>query len=169
MIKRLGFLAFVALLISCTSSSNEDSNNSAEKEFIPLAKTEGSNIPDNYRSAVTSKRRGKLKGLKSDGNAWYNFKVNQPFENLKIVITNSNGITDFIWPIENIISNLDSLNTSQNIKVDLLITSENVQVFFDENIRFSFEENLVASDNRIEVYLDGEFVDIPGVLYDLGD
>ncbi|MEP0984227.1 hypothetical protein [Ekhidna sp.] len=168
MIKNLSVLIIAALLMGCSTPSNEQTNDNESQKSIPLVKAEGSFIPEDIRSNVTSKRRGKLKGLKSDGEAWYSFQVVAPFENLKIVITNSRGVTDFIWPIEDIISNLDSLNTVQNIKVDMVFTEESVLVFFGESIRFSFEENLLAADTRIEVYTDGEFRDIPGVLYDVG-
>ncbi|WP_420318639.1 hypothetical protein [Ekhidna sp.] len=167
MLREIIILICAALLLGCTSSTNE--NEASSETIIPLNKIEGEYIPDSIRSNITSKRRGKLKALEADGQAWFNFQINEPFSDLKIALNNSGGVTDFIWPFDDIVASTDSSsNQSQSIKVDVLITQSNVQIFFNESIRYSFEQNLLSTNNKIEVYLDGKHHDIPGVLYDIG-
>ncbi|WP_425391179.1 hypothetical protein [Ekhidna sp.] len=168
MIKKLSIVIMAALILGCTSSSNESSNQ--DSGLIPLEKVEGSAyISDEIHSNITSKRRGKMNKLQADGPAWFSFRLEKSFQELQIIISNNTGSTDFIWPVEDILgSNEGNQDDSADVNVDVLITAEKVEIFFNENIRFSFPDDLTATNNSIEVYLDGELQNLPGILYDIG-
>ncbi len=170
MIRKDLVIIAAALLLGCTSSTKE----STDTVDTPLEKSVGSYIPEDILSTVTSKRRGKLKRLEADGAAWFSFNLTDNFKELKIIITNKEGSTEFIWPVADIRQTSENVQiqneySEELIKVDLLIIENEVKFYFNEYIRFSYNENLISSSNMIEVYLDQELKDLPGVLSDIGN
>ena len=180
MIRQINILLINILLISltfvaCTSTSEK----SSESDTAALTLTEsssGSYISQETQDNVSSKRRGKLSSLQSDGEAWYSFQITESFEELKLELFNYSGTSALIWNT-NANSNasensfqLDNVSMdTANFLVDVVIKKSSIQVFFNEGIEsYTFNKADQSMDYKIQVSLNGESRDLPGILYDIG-
>ena len=169
MFKSIGRLLLISTLIACTSSPNESANG-ASTEFQGLKKELNVSIPEVYSQKVSGKRRGRLNSLKTSGTSWFSFKLEKPSNKLKIVIINTEGNTEFVWPIDNItVNNMDAneqMGSKETIQVDIIIDQQ-IQFYFDNQIKYSSDQNFQSMNNKIEVYLDNISQNIPVTSYNL--
>ncbi|WP_420575199.1 hypothetical protein [Ekhidna sp.] len=174
MVKKLCICVLTGFLMGCGSSGNE-STGSSEMNSSPVLqeKTEGSYIPEEVMSNLAGKRRSKLSNLYSDGPSWFSFRIEEPFRELNINLVGKKLSYKMAWDTE---ADSDSDNplplsnmNQGDFMVDVVLTPGQVQVFFNEGMEsFLFNVDSEKIDARVEVYLDGEYRDLPGVLYDIG-
>ncbi|SNT29590.1 hypothetical protein SAMN05421640_3259 [Ekhidna lutea] len=171
MISKYSIWVVAGLFLACSSSGGESRSTS-----LKLEKSEsGTYINDDVKSSVSSKRRGKLNRLQADGPAWFSFKVPNTFQKLNLQFSNGSSITWKVAGTENLedddslplnIKNSDSTETM----IDVVITPPTVKIFFNEGEEnFIFNASSFSVETKLEVYLDEEIYDTPGILYDLGD
>lgn len=170
MIRNIAFaLSIIGILSACTSSDKESSNTSDNSSFTFDKKDVGVFIPEEVKSNLAGKRRGKLSKLYSDGSSWFSFQVAQPFQELKITFSNQ----EFLWNTNDSSSTeskfLENINLGDTLSVDMVINNSKIQFFFNEGDQsFTYDINSMESTNRVDVALDGQNVDLPGTLYDIG-
>jgi len=173
MIRQINLLLISLAFVACTSTS-EKSNESNTQALTLSESSSGSYISQETRDKVSSKRRGRLSSLQSDGEAWFSFQINESIKELKLELINNTGISVLIWGTDdNTHENsfkLDqvSLDTA-NFLVDIVIKKSSIQVFFNEGIdSYTFNKVDQSMDYKIQVSLNGESRDLPGILYDIG-
>ncbi|WP_370086242.1 hypothetical protein [Ekhidna sp.] len=175
MVRNLSIWLLTAALLGCTSSENESSGTEEVSNSITFeTKVDDTYIPEDVISSIISKRRSKLSNLYSDGASMFNFKIEKEFTELKIILVGKQSSYTMRWSAQSTEGNKNVLpfsNVNQgDFVVDVLLASPGqIQVFFNEGLEsFVFKTENRPIDARVEVYLDGELNDIPGVLYDIG-
>lgn len=172
--KKLGICVLAGLLLGCGSSGNESAGSATENSSpILKEKTEGNYIPAEVMSNLAGKRRSKLSNLYSDGPSWFSFRIEEPFRELNINLLGKKLSYKMAWDTEADSDSDNPLPLSKmnqgDFMVDIVLTPGQVQVFFNEGMEsFLFNVDSEKIDARVEVYLDGEYRDLPGVLYDIG-
>lgn len=172
MIKKIGIWLLIGALVACGTVSNE-SENSGESSLSFEKRSEGSYIPDAVINNLAGKRRSKLSSLYSDGASWFSFRIKEPFKNLRIGLKGQQSSYVMDWSTQVDEQSEDVLplrNVNQgDFMVDVVLNPGEVTVFFNEGLEsFSFKTETQTIDAKVEVYLDGELRDLPGVLYDIG-
>ena len=141
-------------------------------------------ISENFKNLATSKRRSRLSQLYSDGPAWFSFKVDQTFSNMRLAMANEQSSLRIIYNSQektvtidrSLISTGDTdtyiipAEISSELKsVDILVDLQTIELFFNKGELFhTFHINSPTYLNYVEVYLDEEKYDAQGVLYDIG-
>ena len=134
--------------------------------------------------AIVGKRRTKLSRLITDGPSWFNLTIDQPFQELEIVISDNTSDLRILWDtnankISMSGSSLMSQNlteqiltnsiSKENLSVDILIDHASVDLFFNNG---EYAAGILTLPDtffsKIEVFLDGEKYDPRGILYDIG-
>ncbi|MEQ9468341.1 MAG: hypothetical protein RLN88_13085 [Ekhidna sp.] len=174
MIKKTALWILVGFLSACTSSDKESSGSDESSTFTFEKKVTGVFIPDDIQSNLAGKRRGKLSKLYADGPSWFSFQVPYPFEKLQITFAGQ----EFSWTVNESKEpgqsqsglQLQNLTVSDgNILIDIIVLQDNIQFFFSKGAEsFIFKTDAQLPNSRIEVSLDGEPHDLPGILYDIG-
>ena len=170
-------LLAVGLLWGCTTSSSE------KQEEVPsnsassfVSRTANSPISEEIANSLTSKRRGKLNRLMADGPAWFNFRVNNGFDDLQLIFINEGAQSTYTWKSEmdeteesNVFAFSETNTGSEELSIDVLIKDQRIVVFFNSGEEtFTFQNEASSLNFKIEVYIDDTYQDIPGVLYDIG-
>lgn len=173
MIKKLCISLLTALLLGCSSSGNESSSEEGNSSLVLEKSEEGAYISEEVMNNLAGKRRSKLSNLYSDGPSWFSFRIEKPFEELKISLSGKKLSYQMTWDTQadkasEVPIPLSNINQGDFI-VDMVLTPGQIQVFFNEGVEsFLFKTDSQAIDAKVEVYLDGELQDLPGVLYDIG-
>ena len=170
MIRKIGIWVLFGVLTACGTTSNESSSESSLKFE---KRSEGSYIPDDVKANLFSKRRSKLSNLYSDGPSWFSFRIEEPFNKPTIKLAGQQSSYRMDWSTQAGEESEDALplqNVNQgDFMVDVLLSPGEVTVFFNEGLEsFTFKTESQAIDAKVEVYLNGELRDLPGVLYDIG-
>ncbi|MEP1033307.1 GH32 C-terminal domain-containing protein [Ekhidna sp.] len=137
-----------------------------------------------FQSQIIGKRRAKLSKLLTDGPSWYNFTIEESFEELEIVLSDNTSEVRILWnvtsqkmiitgsalPSNEIIElNLQSEISPENLMTDILIDHASVDLFFNKG---AFATSILTLPDsffsKVEVYLDKENYDAKAVLYDIG-
>lgn len=133
----------------------------------------------------TSKRRGRLRKLLSDGPSWYQFALEDEYESLKIMLSNPSSNVSISWnkgddelvvdrtnaslgeealDVFNVPIDLRSINS-----IDLLIDHKLLDVYFNDGEHvIDVPINPQGFLYQTEVFFDGKRQDLKAVLYDIG-
>lgn len=173
MIRNLSIWILVGIFMSCGSSDQERSGSGKTNSITFEKRSEGIYISDDVMANLAAERRSKLSKLYSDGSSWFSFRIEEPFDELEIVLIGKQSSYSMSWNAQSEENNKKVLPFKKvnlgDFNIDILLTPGQVEVFFNEGLEsFLFSTESQKIEARVEVYLDGELRDIPGALYDIG-
>ena len=170
MIRKTGIWVLALVLAACGTTSKE---NTSDGSLVFEKRSEGSYIPEEVTNNLFAKRRSKLSNLYSDGPSWFSFRIEEPFQELSIKLNGKQSSYKLDWSTQaeeesKEVLPLQNVNQGDFI-VDIVLNPGEVTVYFNEGLEsFSFKTEAQTIDAKVEVYLDGELRDLPGILYDIG-
>ena len=171
--KIIQWAALSIMVIGCSSTASEEKSSGQTTKPELQVRANDSYIPAEITERITSKRRARLKRLYADGPAWFQFKIEKPFQELQINLKGMQYTYSMAWSTEVDAKSEDPLplqNVNQgDFNVDIVITKGKIEVYFNEGVEtFSFNAGDQVIDARVELVLDKVIENVPGVLYDIG-
>lgn len=136
------------------------------------------------QSQIVGKRRARLNRLLTDGPSWYNFGIEEEFNEMEIVISDNTSEVRIFWNRDTqainfsgsaLASNNQEIMAFKNgaslerVSIDLLIDHASVDLFINDG---EFATSILTLPDSffstVEVFINGEKYDAKGILYDIG-